>query len=98
MKNIHLIIIVLLTLVVITSVLKFDKFGFAISSGKAKVEVQGELQKALIDGNHPANTSVLPSSDGAMPKQAIEINKTQGNQSPIVNNLNSTSTITYESK
>ncbi|MCK9394795.1 MAG: hypothetical protein M0Q44_04325 [Methylobacter sp.] len=94
MKNKFFLVTVLIFMLVVIAVVKFDKFSFAVSSGKVKVAVSGDQRKAQDDHSQPSILSpvVAPSN------QTIDLNKTQGDQSPIVNNSNSTSTITYGAK
>lgn len=99
MKNKFLLAIALIFILAIIVVAKSDKFSFAISSGKTKVDVRGEQWKVQ-DGYSHSTASLAPKLHPVVAPltQAIDFNKTQGDQSPIVNNSNSTSIITYGEK
>lgn len=85
MRNKSIGVIALIFLVVLVVAIRYEKFGFTISSGKAKVEVKGE-QRTAQDGE------VSPG------KPSEEKYSTQGDQSPIVNNQGGSSVINYGNK
>ncbi len=98
MKNRSNWILGLIFTIAIIAVFRFDKFGFAISDGRAKAEVHGEQQKTHDGSNNPLTSSatMAPPARATMQPTTINVNKTQGSQSPIVNNSNGTSSINYD--
>ena len=84
--------IALIFIIAIGTAIKFDKFSFGISNGAASMEIHGEQQKARLN----PSGSISPAL--AVSNQAVENSKTEGSQSPIVNNSHSTTTIVYDGK
>jgi alpha-ribazole phosphatase len=96
MKNQLLWAVTLISIFIITLIaFNFDKVGFAISNGKIKMEAHGEKQAHQEVSNLPTSAT----SAVALSIETKESNTTQGDQSPVVNNTNnSTSTINYVTK
>lgn len=84
-----------LLVIALAALYRFDKFDFLASNGKAKVEIRGELQENKAVSGQPVATASASLSTATA---SAETNRTEGAQSPIQHNLNSTSVIKYDAR
>lgn len=98
MNKMYLWVVALIFTIAVITAFKFDKFSFSFSSGKVKTEVKGEQMKNQDVNNYHLISSASKASTANEHRRIIQTTNTKGDQSPAVNNLNSTSTINYGSK
>lgn len=88
---------VLIFVIATITALKFDKFSFSFSNGKIKNEIKGE--QPTTEDAHKIKPVYSPNTSSNIKTPGlVQVNKTKGNQSPAINNSNSTSTINYGTK
>ena len=82
------VIIALLVVLSVLAIFVYDKFKLKISSGPVKVELTGENNKIKqSDNNSPPKAKVA--------SEPIELSRTEGKQSPIQYNKNSSNIVIY---
>lgn len=86
-------LVIIITILALAALYRFDRFNFLASSGNAKVEIRGDFKE---NRSHSLDQGLAAPS--AIATSSSQFNKTEGDQSPVQNNVGSRTVIKYETR